>query len=205
MAQFKDLPIEVIIMIIECVLPGDIVNFSATSNNIQRLSEPCLQKHYEMKRRYKIYSCTQTSSPVSNLLYDIISQPSAALYVECLTIKTWYDCWDDDKPEPSHTGYPQEKMMSLKKAVADCVPSSYEVSRMTAAIERGSEDPLIAILLLQVPNVTTLKIKGFGDSSQYLFYTLPRMLEMPGAPHLSNLITLEINGHNSEPDTWCPN
>lgn len=202
MAQFTDLPNEVIIMIAESVLPGDIVSFSATSKNLQHLSEPFLRKDREMKRKYRNYICNRRSRQVSRLLHDIILQPSVALYVKCLTVETGCDVWDQDEPKPSHTGYLQQKMVSLKKAVAGSL-STHEVSEWATAIGRGEEGPLLALLLLQLSNVATIKLRGSGDTCERLFQTLKRIPETSGAPRLSRLTTLEINSRNSGPDLWC--
>ena len=201
MAQFTNLPNEIIIMIAENVFPGDIVNFSASSKNIQRVSEPSLRKHHEMERRYKSQTCHRQNSPVSNLAYDIVLRPTVALYVECLSIDTWFTCWQDDAAESSYMVYPQEKMTSLKEAVVDFVPAD-RVPAWDTAIESGDEESLLALLLLQLSNVAVLRLRYFMVPCPFLFETVIRVLETQGAPYLCNLTTLDINLPESEPGYW---
>lgn len=198
MAQFTDLPNEIVTIIAESVLPDDIKNFSATSWKTWFVSLPVLQEHKKLKRKYKNLECTGDGSPLKDLLYDIVIQPTVALYVECVTIDTWYDCWDDG-PAPRHIRYPHEEMVTLKETVADLV-SSDQVPAWITAIESGDEDPILALLLLQLPKVAAFNIMIMGPTCQRLFQTLERILEAPGASLLPNLTNVDINWEESNPD-----
>lgn len=197
MTQLTNLPNEIVAMIAESLLPGDIENFSVTSKTIQSQSEPSLRKHHEMKRKYKNRLCTTKDASLSDLLYDIVVQPTVALYVEHLIIEGWYGCWFDAL-EVSHTRYPEEKMASMEEAVTAFVPSD-QVPAWVTAIERGDEDPVLALLLVQLSNVTTLTLEPMGITSRRFFHTLISIPETPGGPLLSNLTTLEIHGPWSLP------
>lgn len=194
MAQFKDLPNEIIIMIAESVLPGDIENFSATAKNIRRLSKPALRKHYELRRRYKKYSRIMKEGHLSDLMHDIDVQPEVGRHVEYLTLQS--DLNND--PVISFL-YPCEKMMSLRRVVAHHVPADQN-SAWVRAIESGGEDPVLALLLLQLSNVTLLELNYVMATYRHVFQTLIRILETPGVPYLSNLTTLEINRQDSDVD-----
>lgn len=198
MHQFKDLPNEILIIIAESVLPDDIENFSATSRDIWFLSKPFLQKHKELKRKYKGRECIGDGSPLKDLLYDIVVQPNIALYVESITIDTWYDCWDEG-PSPRHIPYPHEELVRLEEAVAEFVPSD-QVPAWITAIKSGDEDPILALLLLQLPKVAAINLMIMGPTYQRLFQTLTRILEAPGLSLLSNLTNVDINWEESKPD-----
>lgn len=198
MTQFTDLPNEIVAMIAERVFPHDVVNFSTTSKKIQSLSKPSLREYHELRRRYRYCDCEGSRSPVSNLLHDIVRQPRAALYVEFLTIGNCFSCWDDG-PKSVHARYPEQKMVTLKEAVANLVPSD-QVSAWVTAIESGDEDPLLALLLMQLPNVAALEILAIGATCQKFFQTLTHILEAPGVPLLANLTNLTIARGQSQPD-----
>ena len=202
MTQFTDLPNEIVAMIAETVFPRDIVNFSAASKRIQSLSEPSLQKHHEMKLEYKCVKCTKNGTSLSDFLHDVVLQPTVALYVERLTIGTWSNGWHDGS-EASHTTYPQEKMVTLEEAVAASVPSDQVLTWVTA-LKSGDEDPVLALLLLRLPNVAALSFRRAGLTFQYLVQTLIRLLETPGTLILSSLTTLEIHRESRlrENQTW---
>lgn len=195
MAQFKDLPNEVVIMIAESVLPGDIENFSATTKNVRLLCERSLRKHYELKRKYRESYCMVKGSDLSDLVHDIALEPDIALHIECLTLQ--YDWYND--PDSSLKHLTREKMMSLGGVVARSMPPDHSSAWVTA-IESGDEDPILAILLLQLRNVATLKLSYVMVTYQLVFQTLTRILETPGVPHLSNLTTLEVYPQGSDPD-----
>ena len=198
MPEFTDLPLEIMTIIAESVLPDDIENFSATCKDIWFLSKPLLQKHKELRRWYKNNDCIGDGSPLKDLLYDILIQPTVALYVECITIDTWYDCWDQG-PSPRHIPYPHEEMVRLEEAVAELVPSD-QVSAWISAIKSGDEDPILALLLLQLPKITEFNMMIMGPTYQRLFQTLTRILAAPGLSLLPNLTSVDINWEESKPD-----
>ena len=187
MTQFTDFPNEIVAQIAQNVHPRDIVNFSSTSKFIHSVCEPCLKVHHEMQRKYKKCKCIGNQNSMAYLLSDIILHPTAALYVECLDTNR---CWDGWYEGHGHKGYPQKMMSRLTQAVADTVPSD-QVSTWTEALESGDEDPVLALLLLRLPGINTLKI-NLEYTSQCLFQTLRCGMEGPGFSFLSALTTLYI-------------
>lgn len=135
---------------------------------------------------------------MSGLLLDIILQPRVAQYVECLTVDTWFRSWDD-RPSSLHTQYPEKKMVKLVEAVENFVPS-HLVATWVTAIESGDEDPIIALLLSQLPELIILEIMDIGVTCQKLFQTLTRLLEKPDLRLLANLTNLTIGWEKSQPD-----
>ncbi len=200
MAKFTDLPNEIVAIIAETVFPGDIVSFSATSKKIQSLSEKPLQKHHEMKRKHKCLDCSEIGTPLSDLLHDVVLQPTIAFYMKYLDIGTWSHCWEEGS-EASHTPYPQEKMVALEEAVAASVPSDQVLTWITA-LRSGDEDPVLALLLLRLPNVADLKLMRVGLTFKCLFQTLTCILDTPGTSFLSSLTTLEINWEEPRRSGW---
>ena len=203
MTQFTDLPNEIVAQIAQNVYPRDIVNFSCTSKFIHSVCEPSLKVHHQMEREYKERNFSGRGNSLAWFLSDIISQPTAALYVECLDINRWWDSWYEPghKSRSYHPRYPQKMMSRLTQAVADTIPSD-QVSTWNAALERGDEDPVLALLLLRLPGLSNLKL-SFGGTSQCLFQTLRRRMEGPGFSFLSALTTLYIDLEHRHLDPEC--
>ena len=191
MTQFTDLPNEVVALVAQNVHPRDIVNFSRTSKFIHSLCEPCLKVHYEMERKYKKRKCAWDGNAMAYLLFDIILQPTAALYVECLDISIRSRRLKRIalRIEPFHPNYPQKMMARFTQAIADTVPSD-QVSRWTTALESGHDDPVLALLLLRLPGITTLDLKIASTTLQCLFQTMVLRLGAPGSSFLPALTTL---------------
>lgn len=208
MAQFTDLPNEIAAQIAQNVYPSDIVNFSSTSKFIHSVCQPSLKVHREMERKYKQCTFTGTGSPLADLLSDIILRPTAALYVEYLDIQTLWNRRYELLDHPGrlyHPKYPQETMSRFTQVVADSIPSD-QVSRWTAALESGDEDPVLALLLLRLPAITTLTLT-IGFTLQCLFQTMELRLAAPEFPFLPALTTLNLDGkinysENQEWQTW---
>ena len=200
MTQFTDLPNEIVALIVQNVHPRDIVNLSRTSKTIHSVSEPSLKVHHEMERKYKKREIPGEGSLLACLLSDIILQPTAALYVECLKIKTTYSRWRVLGLRPIHAMYPEETMVRLTQEIADTVPSD-QVSRWTTALESGDEDPVLALLLLRLPGITTLDLK-IGITLQCLIQTTVLRLEAPRVPVLSALTTLYLDWEYDVVSEW---
>ena len=193
MTQFTDLPNEIVALIAQNVYPNDIVNFSSTSKLIHSLCEPSLKAHHEMKRKYKKRRFFGEGISLAYFLTDIILQPTAALYVESLTTGIYFSGRKEiieHGTGPFHAPYPQSTMSRLAQAISDTIPSD-QVSTWTAALESGDEDPVLALLLLRLPGITTLEL-DVTIPLQCLFQTLIRRVEAPRIPFLSALTTLTL-------------
>ena len=202
MTQFTDIPNEIMALIAQNVHPRDIVNFSCTSKFIHSLCEPSLKVHHEMERKYKKRKWTWKPNAMAYLLSDLILQPTAALYVECLKIKATCSSWEvmEHRTGPSHPMYPEETKARLTQEIADTVPLE-QVSRWTKALESGDEDPVLALLLLRLPGITTLDLK-IGIPLPCLFQTMVLRLEAPGVPVFSALTTLCLNWEYYADSEW---
>ena len=205
MTQFTDLPNEILTLIAQHVHPRDIVNFSSISKLIHSLCETSLKVHHKMRQKYSRRQCTGRGSQLAYLLSDIILQPTVALYVECLDVRNFFGGWEriiKHRTGPWHSGYPQKMMVRLTQAIADTVPTD-QVPRWTAALESGDEDPVLALLLLRLPAITTLDLE-IDITLQCLFQTMALTLRAPGVPFLPALTTLYLDwkGNYSEDPEW---
>ena len=193
MAQLTDLPNEIVAQIAQNVYPRDIVNFSTTSKFIHSVCEPALKVHHEMERKYKKRVCIGKVNSMADLLFDINLQPTAALYVECLAIKTCSSRWFEppDLKGGPYYAYNQKTLSRLIQGIAETVPSD-AVSTWKAALESGNEAPVLAMLLLRLPGIVTFKLK-IGNLLTYEFHNFVHWLEALEVPVLSNLTTLYLH------------
>ncbi len=198
-----DLPNEIILMIISLVLPDDIESFTSTCSKIYRLAAQDLERHRALKRQYAVHQhrYPDDNPPrcnVSQLLDEIFQEPRTAFYVRELWIHTWFSRWAT-KPDPKtpalggeHMPYNEGATSRIREVVFRHLPHE-EASKWMRYIESGNEDPIVALLLLLLPNLSTLKIDYEVNDQECLYGTLCRIAKMKG-PHapLSRLCHVHI-------------
>ncbi len=191
MAWLTDLPNEIALMIIPLVLPDDIESFTSTCRNIYNLAAQNLESHRALKRQYTVYRNRHRDyTPRCNvlqLLDDIFQEPRTAFYVRKLWIYTWVSRWATNQGpetpslEGAHIPYNEGTMSRIREVVFRHVPHE-EISKWMRYIESGNEDPVVALLLLLLPNLSTLKIVYEVNDQECSHGTLCRIAKMKG-PH----------------------
>ncbi|CAF9938632.1 hypothetical protein IMSHALPRED_001031 [Imshaugia aleurites] len=198
------MPNEITLMILQFVLPDDIESFTSTCRKIYNLAAEELETHRSLKRKHAVYRFCNPREPSpspspSQLLDDILQEPRTAFYVRELSIDNWWSRWSTQEDlntvplEESHLPYSEESMSRLREAVSRFIPDD-EARFWIKGIESGSEDPIISMLLLLLPNISTLMFEGQGHSHTFLHHTLyvhARRTKGPGVP-LSHLHYVEV-------------
>ena len=209
------MPNEITLMIIRLVLPDDIESFTSTCTQIYNVATEDLERHRTLKRKHRVYGYEDPSRyrdprlysapyPLSNrcslaqLLDEILQEPRIAFYVHEVSIHGWRRKWSAQehleimRPENRHLPYSEGTISRLRKAVSDLVPQD-EVSSWMRCIRSGCEDPIISLLLLLLPNLSTLKLNHLGEELEYLCDTLYHISNMksPAAP-LSRLRHVQV-------------
>ena len=185
-------------MIIDLATPNDIESFTAACKRFYYLAAADLEIHYALKRKHAVYRYSSSGSQCSpaQLLDEIIREPRTALYVRKITLSSWHCRWvwqpNLDRHERLHLPYSEEIMSSLMEAVSKYV-RGYKYYNWVLPIELGDEDQIISLLLMSLPNLSTLKIDCLGPSQNCLKFTIYRIARMkgPGAP-LSRLHHTQI-------------
>ena len=189
MAWLTDLPNEIILMIIPLVSPDDIESFTSTCRKIYNLAAQDLERHRSLKRQYGAYHLRGPDDNSlrcrgSQLLDEIIQEPRTAFYVQQLWNHGWFSRWvpqGQDLGPPSlegvHRPYNEGTISRMRELVTRHVPHD-EASRWMENIEFGAESPIVALLLLLLPNLTTVKVLANGPD--FLYATLCRITKMTG-------------------------
>lgn len=181
MARLSDLPNEITLMIIQLVLPDDVESFTSTCQQMYNLAGEELERHRCLKQKHAVYRFSDPygDSPrrnLSQLLDEILQEPRTAFYVRELSIHGWFTDWDTQE-ESLHLPYSEESMSRLEKAVANVVPLD-QVRLFLNYLEVGSEEPIISLLLVLLPNLSKLTLEYLEPGRECLLRTLYQFIRV---------------------------
>ena len=200
MAGFSDLPSELILMLWHRVEVDDVCNFSTASKRVYSLSREKLREHCDLKRRLSTISNQGPKSGVfPNVLKEILVNPRAALYPSILRVDCFFLEWDDYRPavlkDDLHLRLPDDELELFKQAVKNTGRlTESEVNDWIKSIDEGDEDPLIALLLLLLPNITTLHYQSFLPTQPCIDKALELMTEYEPPGSLTKLRNVHFKG-----------
>ena len=202
MAQLSDLPNEIILLILPLVLPDYIENFSGACTKHYSLAAAELKKHRALKREHTVYEFPNFRlRGVSRLLDKVLREPRIAFYVREITLSGWGPKWDSDPDSdvfsPWSVGFP----MRLDEALSPVVPEEDIRWGWKCEIPLGSEDHVLSLLFFLLPNLSKLRLEGFGSERAKLHDTLDRIArtESPNPPlsslrHVDLLCAWDVRG-----------
>ena len=202
MARLSDLHRELTLMIISHLLPDDLENFTSTCRKIYKLAGEDLERHRALKRKHAVYRFYDPyrSSPrrkISHLLGKILQEPHTAVYVRELSINNWWGTQRFQGAQQGSNGpYDQASVPRLNETVSQLAPQD-EVSTWLRYIQTGSEDPIISMFILLLPNLSTLKFEYLSDGQECLYGTLYRITRMKGPE-----VPLSRLRHVQIPHSW---
>ncbi|KAF6230706.1 hypothetical protein HO173_011058 [Letharia columbiana] len=219
MARFQDLSTELVLGILEKVLPGDIESVSLASKSIYWLAIPRLEEHRRLRGQYTNFQDLVEYKPprwrdagghLADLLCEIMSDARIGHYVKLMDLNLRYASprkgWKPDavyekRITRSRTRLQQDSKTSMEiieEAIraTELIPTE-EVDDWLDQIRSGNEDPLAALLLLHVPNLHTLRFTDsntYWAESSYLLKMIQRVGEQGSAvkPYLSQLKNVSI-------------
>ena len=199
MARFYDLANELVLEIIHHVLPDDLESFTLTCKNIWIVAKEELQIHRHLKQRYSRLRFSYGSDSPHDILDNILVDYRTALYVKELTFDHWYPAWhgwhghqDLGWIDELHLPYPEQKMARMRQAASELVtqPQSFE---WIQEIEAGDQGPICALLLLLLPNLSTVRIERLGFTDDRFYQILKRAAALRGTDlPLSKLKKIEF-------------
>lgn len=191
MAKFSDLPAELLLMILDRLAPTDADTFCVLSRNVRAVSASFLENHMNLKRKYthRTY-CRKTSTfpdgSLADLLRDVLQTPEFGYYVRTLQI-------DGHKYlEAEHIRH-SESMELFEHTIQDCamIEGQLEKQKWIEQLNVGDEDPVIAMLLLMLPNLTDLRLADCR-SSYCIQYMAMRISGTKDKPALTRLSAIEL-------------
>lgn len=216
MARFEDLPNELLEQIIDYTHGDDLVNLATTGRHIHELSQPALERHRELQKRYRKISTHAVSKNfleqknfLEPITTDIIKDPLIGLYVTSLRIEGWFTSWtteDLDPYLPKHERYSETTISILHKAVHDNVHlCEQDKISWLLHIETGDEGPVVALLLLLLPNLHKLYIRTQhaltlqSNDCSCLYTVLESALKKgPSVPPLPRLDSVELESYGDQ-------
>ncbi|KAK3170822.1 hypothetical protein OEA41_002906 [Lepraria neglecta] len=191
---------ELILMLWHRVEVDDVYNFSTASKRVYSLSREILREHCDLKRRLSTISNQGPKSGVfPNVLKEILVNPRAALYPSILRVDCFFLEWDDYRPavlkDDLHLRLPDDELELFKQAVKNIGRlTESEVNGWIKSIDEGDEDPLIALLLLLLPNITTLHYQSFLPTQPCIDKALELMTEYEPPGSLTKLRNIHFKG-----------
>ena len=204
MAGFDHLPNEIILGILEMVLPQDLENLAQTSKRVSLLAQPFLEHHRQLIR---LYSTTFKSNqlrrddafwfaPIPSLLVKIRNEPRIAHYVR--EVKLEYsgpirrNYWYHDDRE----GYGKQRNLVDALIARSGVPnlqSCYDLNeRFCFKSYESYEEFLVAFFLLLLPNLNRLSLPW--NSYRGYFPDMIRQSALQGNGWFAHLTTVRVKG-----------
>ena len=202
MAQFSDLPSEILLLFVEQLPSTDIDAFCQLSKRIRAVTASLHRRHMDLKRRYTTRDYGEIcNGEVANLLKDILDDPHGALYTSRLRFMSWKHAWANRHPQPPPSDAPGSQtpeslhlgntLQIVVNAIQKCKLILNDCkAKWIQSVERGKEDPLIALLLTILPNLTMLRLKD--ASGFYLEDMITRNTAQNDSTFLSKLDTIEL-------------
>lgn len=218
MARFQDLSAELVVGILEEVLPEDIESTSLVSKRIYQLAIPRLEEHRRLRKQYTSFKNMVQNESMSwhdpggllaDLLCKILSDARIGHYVKILDLELWQfgeragwkpDGIFENQATTSRARAqqdPKTRMEIIEEAVraTEVIPAG-EVDDWLRQIRRGNEDPIVALLFLHAPRLRTLRfVNPYSPSdSSYFLRTIQRVTRQESAvkPYPSHFENVDI-------------
>ena len=199
MARFQDLSTELVLVILDKVLPEDIEAMSLVSKSIYQLTTPRLEEHRELRKQYSNFRNAVECKPghwhdpgglLADLLCKIMTDSRLGHYVKKIDLDLWNtgarDGWKPDeifekqvttrRTRPQH--YSKTNMDIIEEAIRaiEIIPTE-EVDDWLHQVQLGNEDPLIALIFLHAPKLHSLIFQDphHRQYSAYLLKTIQRV------------------------------
>lgn len=146
------LPNELLTLILECVLPADIENFSLVCSRVHKLSHKMMRQHRQLKLRYSHIQVSKATLP-STLTDYCTGSYRLALYPTVLDIRPW-DLHSPGNQIPSGT---LDQLCAMAERTG-LIPD-HKVRQWFAEIS-STDLAITPFLLPNLPNLQILRLHG---------------------------------------------
>ena len=196
--------------------PEDVESFALVSKRVYAIGGPFVEEHNKLK---KIYAFTEIGHMMdrmdvvapARLLEKVLLRPRIALYVKHLSIGRLLACWDDlshddnggigddEWPTDGLIPYPENVMALFIETIRkeSFVPGN-ETSRWVESVREGDEDPILALLLTLLPNLTMVTLREDGFDAKKSQETILRIAKAEKMLFLTRLVTVHISSATYE-------
>ena len=193
---FSSLSNEVILMIWDCAEVEDIYNFSTVSKRVYHLVREALREHCKLSNRFSTISNIDPKSRAPGLfrpiLKEILLNPRAARYPSVLIIGTYKIEWDEEG-EHARSMVPDSDLELFKQAIRRNMDhANNKTQDWLAYIDIGDEEPLIALLLLLLPNLRIVRFDSVGESNFCIEEALRAITDQENSASLRKLRTVDL-------------
>ena len=198
MMAFSNLSNELILLIWKFADVEDIYNFSTVSKRVYFLVHEALHEHCKLFKRLSIISNVgaERGEPglFGRILKEVLLNPRAARYPSLLKIGEWEPEWRDGKGY-SRDIVPAGDLELFKQAARNTIDLSreeLEEEEWLAAIDRGDEEPLIALLLMLLPNLRHIDFNPVDESSLSITNALRTIVDDKDSSSLRKLCSVNL-------------
>ena len=214
MPALENLPDEIGLLIWNClILPDDIDSYSQVCRKTYALAFKFLPEHRRLKRQLTSVGNSQSALigaagrtqyfEIYQLLEYVIINPSHAPYVKELTIENWHTRFETMEEfsdrligngpsgrdrRPPYESYSKETQLVLNQALDDSLTLHGDlISTRLGQAEQGDETDFVAILLLSLPHLASLKLLRIGVNSNYLSRFFNKIEDCNILPNLKSI------------------
>ena len=163
LAHISSLSNEILLMILEYILPGDIINFSITCRSIHHLSASILREHKRLKSTCRIWSDYDDGENLITLLRKVLNYPRLAYYVEEIVC----DIGGGEPPDHLAAG----DLEAFKEAFRNScfvIEDKNEIDLRIKEIEDSEMESILGLLMTLLPNLRQISFTNHpGDTPTF--------------------------------------
>lgn len=206
MARFSDLSSELIVMVSQYVRPDCFIAFSEVSKQLHACLAPFMAEHKRLLRTYvsvtntpNLASLNPDHGPLVKVIKDVLLTPRIAKYVDNLCIQRWHAAWQTGPATAGTEESRKQETISLQDRFGEVLVSMKHmvpevVDSWMSAFKSGAEDPVVALLFVLLPNLTTIDLVDIVGTYGCLTRTLRDVAKEPKSRSLSRLESVSISG-----------
>ena len=204
MAGFDHLPNEIILGILEMVLPADLENFAQTSKRVFLLAQPFLEPHRQLVRSYSTtFKSNQLRrddafwfAPIPSLLVKMRNEPRIGHYVREVNLEY------SGPIRRNYLYYDDREVYEKQRNLVDAFIAQSNVSNLQSFYDLNErccfksyesyEEFLVAFFLLLLPNLNRLSLPW--NPYRGYFADMIRQSDLEGNCWFANLTTVRVKG-----------
>ena len=212
MATITDLPPEVFVEICQNISCQDFNSLRQVCKAVNTLGDFYLTEHRKLLREYKKYINRNgrhlpqaRSKSLAALLTDIVLTPRFASYLRVFSTYRWERSWERFSALANTERQPvdQRRRIDTNEVLdKDLISaankkvhllSEQELKDWRTQVSRGNETPLLAILILLLPCLSTLHLTSIQSFADEFSHSVMHVARNPAFGLLSQLTTVNIS------------